>query len=67
MAAIVETAEKVGYRELYLETGPLQPAARALYEGLGWTKVDRYPEGAHVHDTGTRFHATLSRSDAPAG
>jgi len=59
MATALERAGALGYAELYLETGPRQPAARALYERLGWETVDRFPDGAHVHDTGTRFHLDL--------
>lgn len=59
MEALVSEAVERDYAELYLETGPLQPAARMLYEGLGWERVETYPAGAHVHDTGFRFHRTL--------
>lgn len=59
MAAVEAEARRRGYTALYLETGPLQPGARALYEKLGWERVDAYPEGAHVHDTGTRFRRHL--------
>jgi putative acetyltransferase len=62
MDAIVARATSLDYAELYLETGPLQPGARALYVKLGWEIVTRYPEGAHTHDTGTRFHAVLRGS-----
>jgi putative acetyltransferase len=61
MDAIVARATLLDYAELYLETGPLQPGARALYVKLGWEVVDRYPDGAHTHDTGTRFHSTIER------
>jgi GNAT superfamily N-acetyltransferase len=59
-AALAEAVTR-GYLELYLETGPRQPAARQLYEHLGWERVDAFPEGAHVHDTGFRFHLALAR------
>ena len=59
MAEVVTRAAALGYGTLYLETGPLQPAARALYVGLGWDVVGAYPEGAHVHATGTRFRLEL--------
>jgi GNAT superfamily N-acetyltransferase len=59
MDAIVAEALARRYVELYLETGPLQPAAHQLYDRLGWERVERYPEGAHVHDTGFRFHHVL--------
>jgi GNAT superfamily N-acetyltransferase len=61
MDAVLAEAVALGYRELYLETGPRQPAARQLYERLGWDRVEAFPEGAHVHDTGFRFHLTLTR------
>lgn len=61
MDAALRAAVARGYRELYLETGPLQPAAKRLYEGLGWDRVEEYPKGAHVHDTGFRFHLDLTR------
>jgi GNAT superfamily N-acetyltransferase len=60
MAVVLHEAMACGYRELYLETGPRQPAARRLYERLGWERVAAYPEGAHVHDTGFRFHLVLT-------
>lgn len=59
MDAVLNEAVALGYRELYLETGPRQPAARQLYERLGWERVDAFPDGAHVHDTGFRFHLAL--------
>ncbi|HUD69176.1 MAG TPA: GNAT family N-acetyltransferase [Acidimicrobiales bacterium] len=61
MDAVLQEAVARGYRELFLETGPRQPAARQLYERLGWERVDGFPEGAHVHDTGFRFHLALAR------
>lgn len=60
MAHVVAEALGLGYAELYLETGPRQPGARALYDRLGWQRVEAYPEGAHTHDTGTRFWRRLS-------
>jgi GNAT superfamily N-acetyltransferase len=60
MDAALAAALARGYRELYLETGPRQPAARQLYERLGWERVDDFPEGAHVHDTGFRFRLALT-------
>jgi GNAT superfamily N-acetyltransferase len=59
MAEAIERARALGHAILYLETGPRQPGARALYVQLGWEIVDAYPEGAHVHDTGTRFRLVL--------
>lgn len=62
MDEVVLRAGSLGYTTLYLETGPRQPAARALYEGLGWELVASYPHGAHTHDTGTRFRLELAAS-----
>ena len=60
MAEVLARAEALGYAALYLETGPRQPGARALYVRLGWEIVAAYPEGAHVHETGTRFRLELA-------
>ena len=59
MAEVTEAARARGYAELYIETGPRQPAAKALYESLDWQVVDDFPPGAHTHDEGTRFHRSL--------
>jgi GNAT superfamily N-acetyltransferase len=59
MDEIEHLAVRLGYATLYLETGPLQPGARALYVKLGWESIDVYPAGAHVHDTGSRFRRQL--------
>jgi GNAT superfamily N-acetyltransferase len=59
MDEIIDAATTRAYAALYLETGPLQPAARQLYERLGWERVDAYPEGAHLHVTGFRFRLQL--------
>jgi GNAT superfamily N-acetyltransferase len=59
MDQAIERARALGYATLYLETGPRQPAAKALYAGLGWELVAAYPDGAHTHDTGTRFRLVL--------
>lgn len=60
MVAALGAAVTLGHRELYLETGPRQPAARQLYERLGWDRVAAFPKGAHMHDTGFRFHLALA-------
>jgi GNAT superfamily N-acetyltransferase len=59
MDAVLARATDAGYVTLYLETGPRQPAAKALYTSLGWEQVASYPEGAHTHATGTRFRLVL--------
>ncbi len=59
MDAVLERATDAGYGTLYHETGPRQPAAKALYASLGWDQVAAYPKGAHTHTTGTRFRLVL--------
>jgi GNAT superfamily N-acetyltransferase len=66
MAAVEALAVDLGVATLYLETGPLQPGAKALYERLGWETVDAYPQGAPVHDTGTRFRRRLAHEGPPS-
>jgi GNAT superfamily N-acetyltransferase len=66
MEWVVAAAADRGYAQLYLETGPRQPEARALYEGLAWERVERYPPGAFAHDTGIRFRMDLT-VDSTAG
>jgi GNAT superfamily N-acetyltransferase len=66
MEAIVAAAAARGYAHLYLETGPRQPEARALYERLEWEQVDHYPPGAFTHDTGIRFHLSLALNPTAA-
>ena len=49
MAAVTELAPSLGYTELWLETGDLQPVAVALYERLGWRAIPAYGPYADVH------------------
>ena len=56
MAAIVAAAREIGMRELYLETGFLQPEAIAFYGAIGWRGVDALPEGAFSYPHAHRFH-----------
>ena len=44
---------------LFLETGPAQPEALALYASNGWTEIERYPEGAFSHPHAHRFKKDL--------
>jgi GNAT superfamily N-acetyltransferase len=43
MAALEDAARELGIRRLILQTGPLQPAAIALYEKIGYTAIEPYP------------------------
>jgi GNAT superfamily N-acetyltransferase len=49
MNEIESRARDLGYLTLYLETGPAQPEALALYRSNGWMEIDRYPEGVFCH------------------
>jgi GNAT superfamily N-acetyltransferase len=44
---------------LYLETGPAQPEALALYQANGWTQIHQYPEGAFSHPQAYKFKKDL--------
>jgi GNAT superfamily N-acetyltransferase len=49
MAAVTALAPELGYSELWLETGVLQPTAVALYERLGWRPIPAYGPYADEH------------------
>lgn len=59
MDAVVTRARELGYRRLYLETGPAQPEAQALYPRIGWEPVDAFPPGAYTHPGASRFARSL--------
>jgi len=59
MSAIETRARQLGYERLYLETGPAQPEALALYVTTGWTPVDEFPPGAFAHRDSHRFTKAL--------
>ena len=44
---------------LYLETGPAQPEALALYRSHGWTEIDEYPAGVFCHPQAHWFKKDL--------
>jgi ribosomal protein S18 acetylase RimI-like enzyme len=48
-------AKRKDYARIYLETGPAQPEAIALYETTGWLRIDEFPPDAFSHPTGLRF------------
>ncbi|MBK4347168.1 GNAT family N-acetyltransferase [Lacisediminihabitans changchengi] len=43
MTALEDAARDLGIRRLVLQTGPLQPAAIALYEKIGYVAIAPYP------------------------
>jgi len=43
MTALEDAARQLGIRRLILQTGPLQPAAIALYEKIGYVAIEPYP------------------------
>ncbi len=59
MDAAVERARELGYLRLYLETGPAQPEAQALYPRIGWETVAEFPPGAYSHPGASRFARAL--------
>ena len=59
MNEIEVLARELGYATLFLETGPAQPEALALYESNGWTEIDQYPDGAFSHPIAHRFKKDL--------
>jgi len=59
MGQIERTAFRLGYHQLYLETGYAQPEAVALYERRGWTRVEEFPAGALSYPGAYRFTKVL--------
>jgi GNAT superfamily N-acetyltransferase len=59
MDEIERHATELGYRTLFLETGPAQPEALSLYESTGWTRIEAYPTGAFSHPIARRFSKEL--------
>jgi putative acetyltransferase len=52
-------ARSLGYQRLYLETGPKQPEAVALYATNGWDSVQDYPSDVFCHPMSLRFTKAL--------
>jgi putative acetyltransferase len=44
LGALEATAKELGYTRVRLDTGPLQPAAAALYASAGYHSIDAYTE-----------------------
>lgn len=59
MSALEGHAREAGFARLYLETGPRQPEAIALYRREGWVEVGAYPEGATRHPNSLLFAKPL--------
>jgi GNAT superfamily N-acetyltransferase len=59
MHEIDRSAKELGCVTLFLETGPAQPEALALYTSHGWTEIARYPEGAFSHPQAHKFTKDL--------
>jgi GNAT superfamily N-acetyltransferase len=59
MDEVEERARRLGYRQLYLESGYAQPEALELYRGSGWDAVDEYPPGAFSYPVANRFTKLL--------
>jgi GNAT superfamily N-acetyltransferase len=59
MDEIETRARSLGYVRLYLETGPKQPEAVALYASIGWDRIDEYPANVFCHPMSHRFTKSL--------
>lgn len=59
MHEIEGRAKRLGYQALFLETGPAQPEALALYRSNGWTEIDHYPDGVFCHPQAHWFKKDL--------
>jgi GNAT superfamily N-acetyltransferase len=59
MRTIEVTARRLGYLQLYLETGYAQPEAVELYRSTGWTPVEEFPAGAFSYPHAYRFTKML--------
>ncbi|MGB8196069.1 MAG: GNAT family N-acetyltransferase [Acidimicrobiales bacterium] len=59
MHEIEVRARGLGCVTLYLETGPAQPEALALYTSNGWTQITHYPDGVFSHPQAHKFKKDL--------
>jgi putative acetyltransferase len=59
MDEVERRARMLGYGRLYLETGPKQPEAVALYASIGWDPIEEYPSGIFCHPMSYRFTKLL--------
>ena len=59
MNEVESRARALGYAALYLETGPAQPEALALYRTNGWSEIDEYPAGVFCHPLSHWFKKDL--------
>jgi GNAT superfamily N-acetyltransferase len=59
MDEIERSAKELGCVTLFLETGPAQPEALALYTSHGWTEISQYPDGVFSHPQAHRFMKDL--------
>ena len=59
MTAIEVRARRIGFLQLYLESGFAQPEALELYRTSGWERVEQYPPGAFSYPIASRFTKML--------
>lgn len=59
MNAIEDSARRIGFVRLYLESGFAQPEALELYRTSGWESVEDYPPGAFSYPIASRFSKAL--------
>ncbi len=59
MRDVERTAVRLGYAQLYLETGYAQPEAVELYQHSGWTPVEEFPADAFSYPGAYRFRKVL--------
>lgn len=63
MNEVENLAKELGFVTLFLETGPAQPEALALYRSNGWTEIEHYPDGVFSHPPAHRFQKDLEGRD----
>jgi hypothetical protein len=55
MAGLEGTALELGFKDLVLATGGLQPEAVQLYQATDWTRLDVDPDGNPLAAASIRF------------